>query len=138
MTSASPLVNRPNEEPRSLRSRRAATVRRASHRGEGGPTRPGADPLGDYLAALAHPVRRQILQMVHFWGDELAAGEIARCFRHAWPTTTRHLQVLEGVGLLVHERRGRSRVYRCPSDPLKRLREWVGAFEWTASQKRKA
>ena len=40
-------------------------------------------------------------------GGSLTAGEIASTFEHAWPTTTRHLQVLESAGLLRHERQGR-------------------------------
>jgi hypothetical protein len=47
--------------------------------------------------ALAHPARRQILLTVYFRG-EMSAGQIAGRFAHAWPTTTRHLRVLESAG----------------------------------------
>ena len=50
--------------------------------------------LDAVVAALAHPARRQILLTIHFRG-EATAGEIAGRFAHKWPTTTRHLRVLE-------------------------------------------
>src|SRR5262249_60201469 len=56
------------------------------------------------FTALAHPVRRRILLTVYFKGGSMTAGEIASMFEQAWPTTTRHLQVLESAGLLRHQR----------------------------------
>ncbi len=79
--------------------------------------------------ALSHPARRQILLTIHFVGDEMTAGDIAKRFAHAWPTTTRHLKVLEAAGLVVHERRGRERVYRLKRDRLGLLGEWLGWFD---------
>jgi DNA-binding transcriptional ArsR family regulator len=51
------------------------------------------------VCALAHPARRQILMTIHFRG-KATAGEIAGRFAHKWPTTTRHLRVLEHAGLI--------------------------------------
>ena len=81
------------------------------------------------FAALAHRARRQILMVVHFRGGAMTAGEIAARFSHAWPTTTRHLQVLEEAGLLTHERCGRSRVYHLNRARLKVANEWLDWFE---------
>lgn len=63
------------------------------------------------FAALAHASRRQILLVLHFRGGEMTAGEIANRFACSWPTTTRHLRVLEAAGLVRVERRGRERFY---------------------------
>jgi DNA-binding transcriptional ArsR family regulator len=52
-----------------------------------------------------------MLLAVHFRGGSMAAGDIARRFKHAWPTTTRHLHVLADAGLLRAQRKGRQRVY---------------------------
>jgi len=41
----------------------------------------------------------------------MTAGEIADRFHCSWPTTTRHLRVLEEAGLVSVEKRGRERVY---------------------------
>jgi Mn-dependent DtxR family transcriptional regulator len=57
----------------------------------------------------------------------MTAGDIAAMFAHAWPTTTRHLQVLESAGLLVHEQQGRARLYRIEKTRLKLALEWM---EW--------
>ena len=79
--------------------------------------------------AIAHPARRQILMTIYFTGGEATAGYVAARFKHAWPTTTRHLQTLEAAGLLAHERRGRERVYRFVPERLEVLRDWLGWFE---------
>ncbi|HWB80357.1 MAG TPA: metalloregulator ArsR/SmtB family transcription factor [Nannocystaceae bacterium] len=86
------------------------------------------DALEAVCDALAHPARRQILLTVHFRGGAMAAGEIAGRFAHAWPTTTRHLKVLEAAGLLTSERAGRAVVYRIDRARLSVLQEWLAWF----------
>ena len=89
------------------------------------------DRLDAYEAvftALAHPVRRRILLTVYFKGGSMTAGEIANTFEHAWPTTTRHLKVLESAGLLRHERQGRTRRYRIDCRRLNLVRDWLAWF----------
>jgi DNA-binding transcriptional ArsR family regulator len=81
------------------------------------------------VTALAHPARRQILMTLHFRGGTATAGEIAARFEHAWPTTTRHLRVLEDAGLLAHERAGRTRRYRLDRERLALVTEWLGWFD---------
>jgi DNA-binding transcriptional ArsR family regulator len=49
-------------------------------------------------------------------------------FEHAWPTTTRHMRVLEVAGLLRHERQGRTRVYRIDRSRLELARDWIAWF----------
>jgi DNA-binding transcriptional ArsR family regulator len=78
--------------------------------------------------ALAHPVRRRILISLNFAGGTMSAGEIARLFGHAWPTTTRHLQVMMAAGLVSQERKGRVRAYRLESGRLALARDWLGWF----------
>jgi DNA-binding transcriptional ArsR family regulator len=80
------------------------------------------------FTALAHAARRRILMTVNFEGGEMTAGAIAALFDHAWPTTTRHLQVLESAGLLTHERRGRQRVYSIARSRLELARDWLAWF----------
>jgi DNA-binding transcriptional ArsR family regulator len=85
--------------------------------------------LDAVVSALAHPARRQILLTVHLCGGEMAAGQIAARFSHAWPTTTRHLKVLEEAGLLRHRKEGRNRVYALDRGRLDLVREWLGWFD---------
>lgn len=80
------------------------------------------------LGALAHPARRQILLTMKLHGGSMTAGEIAGRFRHAWPTTTRHLRVLEAAGLVTHRKRGRTRVYRLRQARLGVVSEWLAWF----------
>ena len=84
--------------------------------------------LDSVIAALAHPARRQILLTIHFRGAA-TAGEIAGRFAHKWPTTTRHLRVLEEAGLLQHEKRGRTRVYTVDKGRLALVSEWIAWFD---------
>jgi len=83
------------------------------------------------FTALAHPIRRRILVTLHFEGGSMTAGEIARMFDQAWPTTTRHMQALEGAGLLHHERHGRNRVYRLDRGRLELVGDWLAWFSKT-------
>ena len=84
--------------------------------------------LETLFTALAHPVRRQILLILHFRGGEMTAGDIAKRFGHSWPTTTGHLKHLEEAGLVGREKRGRERVYRLLSERLALVEEWLGWF----------
>lgn len=79
-------------------------------------------------AAIDHPARRQILLTVHLRGA-MTAGDIAGRFAHAWPTTTRHLRVLEDAGLLVQEKQGRNRVYHVDHTKLAALEDWLTWFK---------
>jgi DNA-binding transcriptional ArsR family regulator len=81
------------------------------------------------VAALAHPARRQILLTLHFRGGVATAGEIAARFEHKWPTTTRHLRVLQEAGLLHQQTQGRSRVYTLDKARLALVREWLAWFD---------
>jgi DNA-binding transcriptional ArsR family regulator len=78
--------------------------------------------------AIAHPARRQILLTVSLRGS-MTAGEIAGRFAHAWPTTTRHMRVLEQAGLLRHTKQGRSRIYEVDRERLRLVHEWLAWFE---------
>jgi len=71
--------------------------------------------------ALAHEVRRHILQLLSQRGGELPSGYLAQKFAHSWPTTTRHLRVLEAAGLVEVRREGRSSFYRLDRDRLLRI-----------------
>jgi DNA-binding transcriptional ArsR family regulator len=90
------------------------------------------DAYDAVFAALAHPARRRILLTLYFdgaaEGGSMTAGGIAGIFESAWPTTTRHLRVLESAGLVRHERRGRTRVYRIERRRLELVRDWLAWF----------
>lgn len=70
------------------------------------------------FGALSHAARRHILLLLGHLGGELSSGYLATRFHHSWPTTTRHLGVLEKAGLVEVRRRGRSSHYRINRERL--------------------
>jgi DNA-binding transcriptional ArsR family regulator len=90
--------------------------------------------LDQVLRALAHASRRHILVVLEARGGRMTAGGIARRFSCSWPTTTRHLRVLEAAGLVKVERVGREWQYALESQRLQRvvggwLRHFAAASE---------
>lgn len=81
------------------------------------------DRLDATLTALAHPIRRAIL-------DRLASGEapvteLAEPFEVSLPAVSRHLKVLEGAGLISRGRDAQWRPCRLETEPLGEVAEWV-------------
>lgn len=81
------------------------------------------------FAALAHRSRRQILLAILFRGGEMSAGDVAERFHCSWPTTSRHLRVLEAAGLVTHERVGRAWLYRVSKRKLDLVRDFLRWFD---------
>ncbi len=86
---------------------------------------PTLEAIETVFAALSHEVRRHIVQLLSHLGGELPSGYLAKRFPHSWPTTTRHLHVLEAAGLVSVRHEGRNCVYRLERD---RLRHIVGGW----------
>jgi DNA-binding transcriptional ArsR family regulator len=93
------------------------------------------------FAALANESRRNIVLLLSHLGDELPSGYLAARFQHSWPTTTRHLGVLEKAGLVEVRREGRGAFYRLNRDRvLQVVGTWLSHLEpagpektWTSS-----
>jgi DNA-binding transcriptional ArsR family regulator len=84
------------------------------------------------FAALAHEQRRFILLALKFRGGEMTAGDIADRFACSWPTTSRHLRVLEDAGLVTVEKRGRERIYKLGTERLMAVAG--GWLDWFRSE----
>jgi DNA-binding transcriptional ArsR family regulator len=103
----------------------------SSRRRKRRPEEPSSDleAIDSVFDALAHASRRHILLVLRFRGGEMTAGEIAGRFSCSWPTTTRHLKVLVGAGLVRVEPRGRERVYRLDAERLRAITaQWLAWF----------
>jgi DNA-binding transcriptional ArsR family regulator len=86
--------------------------------------------------ALAHEARRHVVQLLAHFGPELPSGYLAKRFTHSWPTTTRHLHVLEAAGIVSVRRDGRSCVYRLEHDHLQRVvGGWLAMLEPPTSER---
>jgi DNA-binding transcriptional ArsR family regulator len=76
--------------------------------------------------ALSHQARRQIVLVLSHYGPELPSGYLATRFTHSWPTTTRHLHVLEAAGVVSVRTEGRNCWYRLDRDYLRQVvRGWL-------------
>jgi len=93
-------------------------------------TAPTLEDIEAVFFALAHAVRRHIVLLLGNSGGELPSGYLAKRFAHSWPTTTRHLRVLEDCGLVEVNRRGRSGLYRLKRERLQHvLGHWLANLE---------
>lgn len=81
--------------------------------------------LDEVFGALGHQTRRTILLVLHSRGGQMTSGDIAARFDCAWPTTSRHLKVLQDAGLVSVGLRGREHVYALNRT---RLRSVVGGW----------
>ncbi len=78
------------------------------------------------LAALADPVRREIVEMLA--DGEITAGVIADRFPVSRPAVSRHLRVLREAGLVRSQVRGQQRVYVLERSALADLDRWLERF----------
>jgi DNA-binding transcriptional ArsR family regulator len=92
------------------------------------------DPLelDRLFAALADPTRREIIELLLASG-ELSIGEVAAPFAISGPAISRHLQVLERVGLIERRVERQWRIVRVRADALKPLEGWLARQQdyWT-------
>ena len=82
--------------------------------------------LGAVFAALAHPIRRAIVERLA--GGDATVGELAEPYEVSLPAISKHLRVLEDAGLLQVEPEGR--VHRCQLDaaPLSAAFGWLTRY----------
>jgi DNA-binding transcriptional ArsR family regulator len=83
-------------------------------------------PHVDVFAALANPVRREILLQLR--RGPRAVNDLARGFDLGRPAISEHLQVLRKAQLVREEPRGRERYYHLDPRPLSELGTWLEAF----------
>src|SRR4051794_32557704 len=88
---------------------------------KGGSRRPTPGEVERLFGALSHEARRQIVLVLSHYGPELPSGYLATRFTHSWPTTTRHLHVLEQAGKVSVRSKGRNCWYRLNRDYLQRV-----------------
>ena len=83
--------------------------------------RPSLIEIDRIFDALAHEARRHIVMLLAHYGPELPSGYLAVRLSHSWPTTTRHLHVLEAAGVVSVRREGRNCIYRLELSYLERV-----------------
>ncbi|KAB7849919.1 helix-turn-helix transcriptional regulator [Streptomyces mobaraensis] len=80
------------------------------------------------FAALANPVRREVLRMLRDEGPQSVAVLAGR-FDMARPSFSEHLRVLREAGLVSERKVGRQRLYRLEAVPLHEVQDWLSPFE---------
>jgi DNA-binding transcriptional ArsR family regulator len=92
--------------------------------------KPSLEEVDAVFLALAHEARRHIVLLLAHSGGELPSGYLAARFPHSWPTTTRHLKVLEEAGLVEVRREGRTSNYRLNRERLQQVvGDWLRHLE---------
>ena len=94
-----------------------------------GDSRAAKDP--DVFAALAHPVRRQLMMALR--AGARSASDLASGLPVRRPAVSEHLQALRLAKLVSVERRGRERYYHLDPRPLADVGTWLNAMlvHWT-------
>jgi DNA-binding transcriptional ArsR family regulator len=77
--------------------------------------------------ALAHPIRRTIVQVLAS-GDK-GVRELAAPLPVSRPAVSQHLAVLRQAGLVTLGRVGREHRYRLRREPLDDVRDWLGQLD---------
>lgn len=88
---------------------------------------------GDTFTAIAHPIRRQILDMLI--GGERSVRSIAEPFMASRPAISQHLRVLLDAELVAEQRDGRERRYRLRPERLREVEGWLQQYQQFWSQK---
>jgi DNA-binding transcriptional ArsR family regulator len=90
------------------------------------------DRLNKAFSALADPTRRAIL--ARLVAGEASVSELARPFRLAQPTISKHLKVLEEAGLVVRGRDAQRRPRQLAPAQFKEVADWIEPFrrQWEA------
>jgi DNA-binding transcriptional ArsR family regulator len=84
------------------------------------------DDLSATFAALADPTRRAILARLA--AGEASVSELAEPFDMSLPAISKHLKVLERVGLIARSREAQRRPCRLEAARLKDVAEWVERY----------
>src|SRR5215470_1118334 len=81
----------------------------------------------DVFTAIAHPVRRQILDLLT--EHDMTVTHLAEPFQMSRPAISQHLRILLDAGLVEMREEGRSNYYRLMPDRLREVQRWLAHYE---------
>lgn len=89
------------------------------------------DNLGSTFSALSDGTRRAILGQL--MQGEARLSDLAVPFNMSQTAVSKHVRVLRDAGLLIVEKRGRSRHCRLNAEPMKQATDWLANYQtfWT-------
>lgn len=85
------------------------------------------DRQSDVFAAISHPARRRMLDLL--LETDRSVNAIAGHFKMSRPAVSQHLRILLDSGLVSEQRHGRERRYHLVPDRLGPVREWIAHYE---------
>ena len=85
-----------------------------------------ADVLSAMLKALAHPVRLQMVELLHRMGGQVCVCDVEAHFDLTQPTISHHLKVLRQAGIITGEARGVWIYYSTRPEAMVKLRDLLG------------
>jgi DNA-binding transcriptional ArsR family regulator len=83
-------------------------------------------PLDGVFGALSDPTRRAIVARLA--ERETALSELAEPFAMSLPAVSKHVRVLVAAGLVVQEKRGRTKYCRLEREPLQAAGTWISGY----------
>jgi DNA-binding transcriptional ArsR family regulator len=91
------------------------------------------------FAALVDPTRRAILAQLERT-DGISVSELAAPFAIKLPAVMKHLDVLDGAGLVTRSKSGRTVTVKLRPQPMREAMEWLRRYErfWSSSLDRLA
>ncbi len=84
-------------------------------------------PSTDVFAAIAHPVRREILDRLS--EDDLTVKRLSEQFAISRPAVSQHLAILLEAGLVTRQTEGRQNYYHLQPDALQEVDKWVRHYQ---------
>jgi DNA-binding transcriptional ArsR family regulator len=95
--------------------------------------------LDRVFGALTDPTRRALLARLDA-EDSLSVSELARPFEMSLPAVMKHLDVLEGAGLIARRKTGRTVECRLTAAPMEDAMSWLARYArfWSESLDRLA
>lgn len=87
----------------------------------------------DVFTAIAHPVRRQILDMLA--AQDMNVNDLAAPFKASRSAISQHLKILLDTALVTREKRGREQVYKLRPENLNQVAAWLNKYEQFWPQK---
>ena len=81
----------------------------------------------DVFNAIAHPARREILDML--MDQDATVKHISSHFAMSRPAISQHLAILRDAGLVTIDRQGRENYYHLEPHQLQEIERWVRQYD---------
>src|SRR5205814_5837709 len=91
------------------------------------PHRRPPNQQADVFAAISHPARRHMLDLLTEADHSVKA--IAGHFAMSRPAVSQHLRILLDSGLVTEQRHGRERHYHFVPERLSPVRDWIALYK---------